>query len=81
MENKKHSKEVCPNCGYCPTCGRHRDASPFIPSYPIWIAPQYWRPWYTDGVGPVWTVGDTVTVPTVTSPGPSASGTVTFGWS
>lgn len=29
----------CPNCGYCPHCGRSNDR---------WLGPQ--RPWYT----PVW---------------------------
>jgi len=29
------SKPTCPNCGYCPTCGRQRYAGPWLP-YPYW---------------------------------------------
>lgn len=36
---------TCPNCRYCPTCGRPSSGYPY-PTYPIWyfdspISPQY----------------------------------------
>ena len=43
---------VCPNCGYCPCCGR--------PNYPYWMGPYWYRPYfpYTDPLyyGPIWTM-------------------------
>lgn len=31
----KNAKSLCPNCGYCQTCGRQRYAGPWYP-YPYW---------------------------------------------
>ena len=47
--NPMHSKtqgSVCPNCGYCPTCGRpdNRWLSPWYPPYNPW---PWYQPWYT----------------------------------
>jgi hypothetical protein len=45
-------KCVCPNCGYCPHCGRGAIKTvpfPTVPNYPLY--PTYPNPWYT---GPVW---------------------------
>lgn len=41
------SKHACPNCGYCPHCGRGGHyVAPYYPTYP---QPSYpWeRPWIT----------------------------------
>ena len=50
---------VCPNCGYCPHCGRGRQ-----------LAPTYPYPWYPGGwwgiYQPTWTTGGFV-VPQGTS--------------
>ena len=39
----QNEQDICPNCGYCPRCGRHRDSIPFIPwtpaPYPVSPAP------------------------------------------
>ena len=40
----KHTSATCPNCGYCPHCGR-RDAAPMPYPHPVypapWIYPRY----------------------------------------
>jgi hypothetical protein len=57
-KSKAPSKQhACPNCGYCPHCGRS-DQPPVIPApYPVPIPARPWperphRPWY----GPYWSV-------------------------
>lgn len=37
-EQKMDSKP-CPNCGYCPHCGR--SGYGFVPQYPWWYQPYY----------------------------------------
>lgn len=34
----------CPNCGYCPTCGRPQNI-PYYPTYPYQPGPWYGNPW------------------------------------
>mgnify|MGYP001572798717 CR=1 FL=1 len=46
----------CPNCGYCPTCGRSRNYPinwPYIHPYNPWrIVPNYpHSPYYSGGIG------------------------------
>jgi hypothetical protein len=47
--NAEQAKQSCPNCGYCPHCGRSTS-----PHYPWWQ-----RPWYS---GPYWQVTPTATI-------------------
>ena len=39
-ENKKLQNHICPNCGYCPCCGRPYGNwnFPHYPTYPYWAA-------------------------------------------
>jgi hypothetical protein len=53
--NVTHSHEgPCPNCGYCPTCGR-RNAVPFtypwVNPWPFGVRPPYWQSPVTYGPG------------------------------
>jgi len=54
MGKKNH--DTCPNCGYCPTCGRANRPAPYWPQpYP------YYRPWWYDGwVGGTYNTSDTI---------------------
>ncbi len=62
-EVKAQEQHACPNCGYCPHCGRSDQHPPVIPApYP---APVPFRPlprpypyWY--GEGKVWSGGSSV---------------------
>ncbi len=59
MEDVKSS---CPNCGYCPHCGRSNGywtvpSVPYIPWYPTYPYPLYSTPW----LGTTWTDGETGT--------------------
>ena len=31
MHTVTHITHPCPNCGYCPTCGRSNHVNPFLP--------------------------------------------------
>jgi hypothetical protein len=54
------SMKTCPNCGYCPHCGR--SAQPvypptFVPYWPPTL-PVYPSPWWqVPPMGPTWTTG------------------------
>ncbi|MGZ6373133.1 MAG: hypothetical protein ACXWPI_00245, partial [Ktedonobacterales bacterium] len=58
---KKNTKDTCPNCGYCPTCGRMKagwaPVYPAWPTYPIWIntstgtTPNTWQIRTTNATG------------------------------
>ena len=44
-------QHVCPNCGYCPCCGRRQEARPYDPWYP-WTQPSPWaQPYWVDTGG------------------------------
>lgn len=54
---KQETEDRCPNCGYCPTCGRANARYP-------WTYPVPYSPWWTityPGTG-----GQTVTYPMTT---------------
>ncbi len=65
-DEQKHTHEAakpCPNCGYCPHCGRANPVwpqrtYPYIPyvphPYPITPYPSPWYPWRIGDV--TWTV-------------------------
>lgn len=40
MDKYNAEKNVCPNCGYCPHCGKAKQPQFIAPYYP------YWNPWY-----------------------------------
>lgn len=56
MEND-HEK-VCPNCGYCPTCGRSAQpvVTPSYPIYPVYPYPHWPGGW--SGIYPPWGGGN-----------------------
>jgi hypothetical protein len=44
----QHTESACPNCGYCPHCGRSNAPvmpwrpAPYYPAYPYWgVYPNY----------------------------------------
>ena len=46
------TKETCPNCGYCPHCGRSAQPyypQPYYPVTPWWQAPYYPQPTWVCG--------------------------------
>lgn len=52
-EPNQQTQHVCPNCGYCPCCGRINN--PVVPYYPPW--PEYPQPYVGDwswATGPAW---------------------------
>ena len=60
-------QHVCPNCGYCPCCGRRNlTVDPYVPYYPpytpIWIVPHYTPSMFSGYIGD----GPGYTSPTVT---------------
>ena len=42
MNKVNNHREVCPNCGYCPTCGRRKMQD----NTPPWPNPVTNPPWY-----------------------------------
>lgn len=68
-----HHQTVCPQCGHCPTCGRHASPAYPAPWRQPWVAPFY--P-HTTPAYPVWYVGPGVGV-TLTDGGSVTTGTTT----
>lgn len=64
-QKNKSQSEVCPNCGYCPHCGRGQQQ--FLPYNPIpwnptpspWVYPQTVPSPFWTGSGTSLTIGDT----------------------
>jgi hypothetical protein len=46
MDSKEFATQPCPNCGYCPTCGRGGFQTLPYPVYPTYP--------FTPPVGPTW---------------------------
>jgi hypothetical protein len=61
---------TCPNCGYCPSCGRSNQPvypAPMYPGKPIWVAPPYGAPGTARWdvlPGPIYTTQNDSTSPT-----------------
>lgn len=78
QQPRAHAGGACPNCGYCPHCGRSN-------ARPIWPAPyRYWpNPFYTaPSVTPGWTFGgttDSIDCEAVTGTIPFVTGTSVTG--
>lgn len=60
MPKSKTQNSVCPNCGYCPHCGRSNGYRTY-PWYPYpWYTPAPWfNPPFTISTTPTWTAGNT----------------------
>ena len=48
-EPNQQTQHVCPNCGYCPCCGRKSPAVPYYPPWPGGAQPYIgdWPTWPT----------------------------------